>query len=585
MKQKISHIILSLTLAGTLFASCNFLDKQPSSEMTEEQVWNSWANTSYFYNDTYNYLRSGLARINFSWMDAATDLAETSYSYGGTRKSFNVGNFYAREGEGEIKATWDHYYRGIRKVNLFLQNIDRVPKDAGDTQTTSDAKKARMSAEMRFFRAYFHWELMLRYGAIPIIDESINPMDDEAIFAYERPENIADGVRWVISELEDCYFHLTADSDMSDADKGRITKGINLALQARIKLYMASEYYANLGIANWQDAADAAKIFIDNFGDGKPYSLYQPVNADSSAYQYAINRRAVEGNTEVVFWRNSSAGTWWFEESPIGFGGSGGLCPSQNLVDMYDMANGESPFAQYDATGAPVYDVNGSPSINLNSGYSDDNPYFNRDPRLYTTVLYHGAMWWQRAIDVRAGGADNPTGNAYATPTGYYNRKYHDDTQTNYLDEGAVMYRNWIFIRYAELLLNYAEAMNEIKGPSAEVFNALQQIRNRVGMTADLTLRTDLKTKESLRNFIRKERTIELAFEDHRWWDVRRWQVAEEAIGRPIYGMNINKDENGNLSYQRKVAQERVFEPHFYLYPLPEENMWQTNWNNNTGWE
>ncbi|MFV0290412.1 MAG: RagB/SusD family nutrient uptake outer membrane protein [Mangrovibacterium sp.] len=583
MRNKINHIILIFIFVAAILPSCNFLDKQPSSEMTADDVWNSWANTTYYYNDTYNYLRNGLARINSSWMDAATDIAETSYSYGGTRKSFNVGNFYATEGAGEIKDTWAHYYKAIRKVNLFLENINNVPKDAGDTQATCDAKKARMIAEMRFFRAYFFWELTLRYGAIPIIDQSIDPMDDEAIFAIQRPNDISEGVQWVLNELQDCYFYLTADSDVSDSDKGMITKGANLALQARIKLYMASPLYADLGVANWQDAADASKIFIDNFGQGMPYALYQPVAADASAYQYAINRRVVGGNTEVIFWRNDASGNWWEAESPVGFGGTGGLCPSQNLVDMYDMANGESPFDGYDETGAPIYSAAGIPNVNSDSGYSEKEPYANRDPRMYATVLYHGAMWWNRAIDVSTGGSDNPTGNPYATPTGYYSKKYKDDTQTNYLDEGAVMYRNWIFIRYAELLLNYAEAMNELNGPSSEVFDALQQIRNRVGMTADLSSRKDLQSKESLRNFIRKERTIELAFEDHRWWDVRRWKVAERAIARPIYGMKVTKND-GTINYERKVAQYRVFENRFYLYPLPEENMWQTNWNNNTGW-
>jgi hypothetical protein len=146
------------------------------------------------------------------------------------------------------------------------------------------------------------------------------------------------------------------------------------------------------------------------------------------------------------------------------------------------------------------------------------------------------------------------------------------------------MYRDWIFIRYAEILLNYAEAMNEVKGPCSEVFNILQQIRDRVGMTTKLSTRSDLQTKDALRNFIHKERTIELAFEDHRWWDVRRWNVAKEGISRPIYGMTVAKDNNGNITYTRKTAQKRVFQDRFYLYPLPEEEIWKSGWTNNSGW-
>ena len=128
-------------------------------------------------------------------------------------------------------------------------------------------------------------------------------------------------------------------------------------------------------------------------------------------------------------------------------------------------------------------------------------------------------------------------------------------------------YRNWIIIRYAEILLNYAEALNEAGGSRADVLNAIQPLRDRVGMTAKLTNRSDLQTIADRRNFIRKERTVELAFEDHRAWDVRRWNVAEKALARPVYGMEITK-ENGKFVYTRKVAQNRVFTEKMYLYPM-----------------
>ena len=144
-------------------------------------------------------------------------------------------------------------------------------------------------------------------------------------------------------------------------------------------------------------------------------------------------------------------------------------------------------------------------------------------------------------------------------------------------------YRNWIIIRYAEILLNYAEALNEAGGSRADVLNAIQPLRDRVGMTAKLTNRSDLQTIADRRNFIRKERTVELAFEDHRAWDVRRWNVAEKALARPIYGMEITK-ENGKFVYTRKVAQNRVFTEKMYLYPIPEGEVWKTNIENNPGW-
>jgi hypothetical protein len=141
-------------------------------------------------------------------------------------------------------------------------------------------------------------------------------------------------------------------------------------------------------------------------------------------------------------------------------------------------------------------------------------------------------------------------------------------------------YRNWIIMRYAEVMLNYAEAMNEAYGPSQEVYDALDEIRHRGGITGSVASRTDLTTKEALRNFIRKERTVELAFEEHRMWDVRRWNVAVEALSRPIYGVEVGT--GGNIT--RKIVQTRPFEQKMYLYPIPETEVWKTNIENNPGW-
>jgi hypothetical protein len=181
------------------------------------------------------------------------------------------------------------------------------------------------------------------------------------------------------------------------------------------------------------------------------------------------------------------------------------------------------------------------------------------------------------------GGRDNPIGNANATPTGYYVRKYIPENIL-YNNHSNTSFRNWIFIRYAEILLNYAEAMNEVQGPCPEAFGALQLIRDRAGMSAKISDRSDLQTQEALRKFIRKERTVELAFEDHRAWDVRRWNVAIEALARPVYGMEVTAGESGQPVYTRKIAQNRIFTEKMYLYPIPETEKWKTGIENNPGW-
>ena len=345
---------------------------------------------------------------------------------------------------------------------------------------------------------------------------------------------------------------------------------------------MASPRYAEESGITWQQAADETKRFIDTYGSH--YRLYTDGGSYVANYTNAILLNAhTESNPEVIFYRSDVSQGWssygFNNDTPVGSGGNGGNCPSQNLVDMYDMADGNSPFLSYDATGAPVY-INDRPQINTALNYDDTHPTENRDPRLTASILFHGQTWSGRMIDVREGMADNPTGNANATPTGYYMRKYMPEVilQNNHT---GTSYRNWIIIRYAEILLNYAEALNEVNGPTEEVCDLLEQVRSRVGMNIDLYRdRPDLQNKDEMRNFIHKERTVELAFEEHRGWDLRRWNVATEALSRPIYGVDV--DENGN--YTRKIAQQRVFEDRMYLYPIPETEYWKTGIENNPGW-
>ena len=573
---------IALTSCESMFG--NFLDKQPSNELTEDQVFSQWTTTMQFHFDTYNFLRNGANRIYGDWMDATTDLAETSTSTSGNgvRTSFNIGNYYAASGAPELTGTWELYYRGIRKCNMLLTRIDDVPKPTDLSGELYETNKMNYKAESRFLRAYFYWEMFLRYGTVPLVTEVLDP-DGDLLTGYTERPALKTYIDWVLNELRDCESGLMDKPSATDL-QGRICKPMARALVSRIMLYMASDRFSSESEISWQEAADAAKSFIDAYGS--QYGLYKGDADPVACYTNAILKTVFnDANNEIIFWRNDVQIGWGSiaTDSPVGEGGQGGNCPSQNLVDMYDMVNGQSPFSNYDATGAPTYNGTATPAVNTASGYSDSDPYFNRDPRLAATVLYNGVSWGNGVINVMLGQRDNPVGNPMATQTGYYLRKYIPQNILNN-NHSQSAYRNWIFIRYAEILLNYAEALNEAQGPSTEVFDALQAIRDRVGMTSKLSARADLQTKESLRNFIRKERTVELAFEDHRAWDVRRWNVAVEALARPIYGMDITKDSNNKFVYTRKVAQNRVFTDKMYLYPIPESEVWKTNIKNNPGW-
>lgn len=581
-----------MSVATTTLTSCEdafggFLDKQPSSELTEDEVLSDWNLFVQFHYDTYNFLLHGANRIDSHWLDAATDLGEESFS-GGVKSSFNLGNYYAEDGADELTSVWESRYRGIRKCNIVIAYADSVPQEASMSDSQYETDKKTYVAEARFLRAWFYWEMFLRYGPIPIVTEVLDPEGDLLSDYTTRPTIKEYVVDFIMNELEECESDLLSYSDAwASSRAGRIGQPMARALYSRIALYMASpRFSADSGIT-WQEAADAAKSFIDDYGSN--FSLFTSTDASGNtqgveAYTNALLRTAYTGNNyEVIFYRNDVAIGWSGiqNDTPVGEGGNGGLCPSQNLVDMYDMADGSSPFAEYDATGAPVYNESTyTPEINSASGYDDSEPWTNRDPRLEASILYHGVSWGDGTINVIQGQRDNPIGNTNATPTGYYLRKYIPESILSD-DHAGSAYRLWTIIRYAEILMNYAEALNEAQGPCQEVYDMLDQVRQRSGISGSVADRSDLtSSQDNMRNFIHKERTVEFAFEEHRPWDVRRWNVAEEALARPIYGIDVASD--GTIT--RKLAQTRVFEEKMYLYPIPETEVWKTNIENNPGW-
>lgn len=589
MKKSIKYISLGMLLGtAAMFASCSdYLDKQPSNELTQEKVLADWNLFEEFHYDTYNFLLHGALRINNSWLDAATDLAETSFATGGTRTSFNIGNYYGSGGEAELTSTWESRYRGIRKCNMVLANIDKVPKNPRNSDEEHAQYVKIYTAEARLFRAWFYWEMFLRFGPVPIVTDVLDP-DGDLVSGYTaRPTVKEYVVDFILKELAECEADLLDhDTAWASSRAGRLSQPVARALASRIKLYMASPRYAAESGISWQDAADAAKSFMNDYGQYFGLFALDNISATENYGNAVLYTTYNDNNNETIFFRNDPVINWSniLADTPVGEGGNGGNCPSQNLVDMYDMIDGSSPFVQYDATGAPVYGSGAqAPAINSASGYNDADMWTNRDPRLAATVLYQGTPWGtmrdNSTIDVRPGMADNPTGNANATPTGYYMRKYIPATILS-SNHGGTARRLWTIMRYAEILLNYAEAMNEVNGPCQEVYDMLDAVRHRGGITGNVADRADLTDKDAMRNFIHKERTVEFAFEEHRSWDVRRWNVAVEALARPIYGINVAMD--GTIS--RKIAQERVFDQKMYLYPIPESEVWKTGIENNPGW-
>jgi len=311
---------------------------------------------------------------------------------------------------------------------MLLTRIEEVPQNPADSEDKYNRDKKNYIAEARFLRAYFYWELFLRYGPIPIVTEVLDPNGDLMSKYTTRPTTKEYVVDFILEELKSCEGNLLDyETAWKSSSAGRIGQPMACALRSRIMLFMASPRYSSESGITWQQAADVAKEFIDTYGTN--FALFNAKDATGATlgienYTNALLRTAYQGsNKEVIFYRNDDKQNWGNikNDTPVGEGGNGGLCPSQNLVDMYDMADGSSPFSEYDATGAPVYTGNSMiPAINPASGYNDAQPWSNRDPRLAATVLYQGAEWGNGSIDVRFGMRDNPRGNANSTPTGYY---------------------------------------------------------------------------------------------------------------------------------------------------------------------
>jgi hypothetical protein len=363
---------------------------------------------------------------------------------------------------------------------------------------------------------------------------------------------------------------------------GRITKGAAMALKTEALMLAASPLYNGGNIdgtdpltgypaydaTRWQAAAQAAQDVI-NLG---VYSLMP-----NFKNIFTTQAQPIGANTESIFWvqigANSSVEK---SNSPIGFssaGAQGNTSVTQNLVDAFPTDSG------YAITDSGV-------------GYDPNNPYQNRDPRLLATVFCNGTSFWlNRAIQTYDGGADKPGGSVVQTKTGYYMRKFMGPWETA---QGTTQfgntYHDYIYFRYAGILLDYAEATNESSGPSADVYNVLFQLRQRAGIFPGangyygLPMNMDQAT---MRAAIQNEKRIEMAFEEKRYWDIRRWKIAASVYNSaPLMGMDIVQPGNGLLSYNRVPVLTTSFkDPQMYLYPIPySEVVKNPQMKQNPGW-
>lgn len=551
-------IYLGIALSIVL-SSCDkdFLNTTPT-KLTDEAIWKDSYLTEAYIMNLYTGIRMTEKEANqgehyigfgrgFHYALYASITDEAVYSnddqtYLVQRGQLSSSNY------GWTSTTWGRSYRSIREANLALSKIDLTP--------ISDERRTILNAEIRFVRAFRYFDLLKGFGGVPILGDRVTQLSDDFSDLYER-KSIDETVEYIVNEL-DAIIGVLPEDPGSAWERGRATTPAAMALKARVLLYAASPLYtdgANVA-SKWQAAADAAQEIIDL----NKFSLVTTLSVNP-AENYRLYFVSTPNTTEDIFAREYTTASQSMSmermNAPNGYGGWGGNCPMQNLVDDYEMDNG---LAITDAA----------------SGYDDQNPYADRDPRFYATILYNGTNYRGRAVETfLPSGKDSPDGNEpwNTSPTGYYLRKFLKESVS--LDDWANMGTgSWRYFRYAEVLLNYAEAQNEATGPDASVYDAVNAVRDRAGMPA---LPAAL-TQTQMRDRIRNERRIELAYEEHRYFDVRRWLIAEDVENESAQGISITKDGVGNLTFAtREALGGRTFNPQHYWFPIPIEEINASN--------
>ena len=543
MKNKILYIIC--VVLGLSWNSCSdFLDRAPDLNLDEDKVFSNYETAYLFQADVYSDLRKRFAVIG-DWMPPPMACASDEATGG------NAYSIYTGAYDG-VDNVLERNYAGIRKANKFLSKTDIIP-------FPDEITRDRLIGEVYFLRAFYFHEIIKRYGGMPILSDIILSLDDDLNYPRNSYRECVDAV---LADLNKAISMLPVSVPVNQI--GRITKGAAMALKARMLLYAASPVWNNeiINADKWRLAANAALEVIDlKEDDNNVYKLYS-TGAGVSDYEQQFFVRPPQ-NTEVIFWYNDSPKSFGDEEVRIwavigeGFpGGAGRVLPTQDFVEMYEMIDGKLP--------------------EESDLFNPARPYENRDPRFYRTIIYNGALWQGRTIETFVGGRQRQRQEDCVT--GYYVRKYMSESVMP--NTTTTSYRNWQYIRLADVYLMYAEAINEAEGPD-KAYMYVNEIRNRSGMP---NLPVGL-TQSQMRERIKRERAIELAFEEHRWWDVRRWMDGEKYFNGTFHAMDVQKNEDGTFSYTKIPFQQRIYNAKMNLYPIPIDQMNKNiKYVQNPGW-
>lgn len=522
LKYSAVAVVFLASLSG-----CQDLDLAPTDKFTEANYWTSAEKASMVLNTAYGQLTSsGRYFSNES-------LSDNMYEGRGNSSEKMISSGQADASNSRFSEEWKNSYAGIKTCNVFLENVDKVPN-------MNETLRTRMKAEARFIRAWLYLQLTTWYGDVPLFEKDITLEESKSISRTPKAAILT----FIYNELDEVEAVLPTNTEYAEADRGRITKGAAIALKARAYLYQN----------DWANVVAACEKLIGNSSNGT-YALF-------SSYE-GIFKPENEYNSEVIldYQYVPSVRVWeeMYDLAPLSVGARiNSKAPTQELVDDYIMMNGKS-------------------IKEANSGYDESNPYKNRDPRFAATIVYHGAKWVRpdgtiQTIYIKPGStpSDNTYGNvdeyigagSNSTSTGYYLRKNYDPTSEIGMKSGL----NLILIRYADVLLMYAEAMNELGKMDEAVWNkTIRPLRERAGFTDAPSL--IYPTEGNMQTIIRRERRVELAMEGLRIFDIRRWKTAENVLNGYPHGAQFGEAsiDNGYIRLEK-----RSFNPERdYLWAVP----------------
>lgn len=532
---KAKYYILTIVVAALALSGCEkFLDTSLDTNYTTDAVETNRSSIWAFANAFYSPIIYGYSFIDDNLFASASDEAQQT-SASSNVVYFNKG--IVNSSVNPISRYYNNCYEGIRAANYFLDYVSDgkgvALLELNRNLITDAVNYARDRASLDWYiaeahvaRAYYYSELIKMYGGVPIVEKTQQQAKGEMVPRSGYDEC----VEYIVNEIDTWKDRLSASWKENNTYEGRFTLGAALAIKARTLLYAASPLHNPDG--EWEKWNRAAKAAADVINLGA-YSL------DGDYGAYFRGGKSLSSSETIYVVRRAASNELEKKNYPIATsGGKSGVCPTENLVGAYEW----------------IGDVNAA------------DPYANRDPRLAASIVTNGSLWNGRVIAQAPGETDDMT-RANASRTGYYLKKFLTDELN--LTQGATAQHNWVAYRYAEVLLNYAEAMNEAYGPSAapagfpmSAKQALQLVRNRASSSLPAV---KASTIDSFRKAVKHERQVELAFEDHRYWDLLRWKDAETVLNAPVQGVKVTKSGDTYRYTVVDVAVRKFNERNYYL--------------------